>query len=110
MIDIEILQGIIDKTIQLEFMNIIDTIKNKELLKDKDYIKCYYEASKIFKDMLERVDKDTSKLLLRLITEKDNEIICYSRYYFKKGVIDGITKLKYLGENMDKIIFPWENL
>lgn len=90
----DLLKNIVNETISLQFSHVAEF--ETEELEATDYKKYSEEADKIFNEIRSKVDKDTLRLISKLIDAKDYEMLSYGNYYFKKGVQAGLTDLKYL--------------
>lgn len=100
----QILKNIVKETIELERIHISETVECDELNEDEDYQKYSDEADRIFDNLRSKVDKDTLKLISKLVDAKDCTTTCYGDYFFRKGVQAGLTSLKYLEKAKTEIM------
>lgn len=100
----QILKNIVKETVELERMHISETVERDELNEDDDYQKYSDEAGRIFDEIKSKVDKDTLKLISKLVDAKNYTTICYGDYFFRKGVQAGLTSLKYLEKAKTEIM------
>ncbi len=101
--------NLINKAIEEEFLR----VEEKEI-ENTEYIEKYRELENQRDQVIEQLalgnSEDKYKLMQKL--EDINIYIFHmvARYYFKKGVLKGLTRLKYLGDTKMEISFMQEHI
>ncbi|AGK95183.1 hypothetical protein [Clostridium pasteurianum] len=99
----EILKNIIDKTMELKYYYVCDTLEREELNNSEEYKDLLKDEDKIINELKLKSPKNLQVLINKLIDIKDYQSNCYGKYYFKQGVKAGLTDLKCLGEAEEEV-------
>jgi hypothetical protein len=98
----EILKETIDRTIELQFNSIIDTKIKRDVTESRKYIELAKNIEKTLDELKSKIPEDIYKSIIALIGLKDDESMLYLKYFFKQGVVSGLTDLSFLAEIQKK--------
>lgn len=87
---------LINNVIENEFRHIQEYKELEALNEDKKRLEEYNKAAELLKNILEVVPEEYRDMIGEYEVLTNDVWLDYCRYYFNRGVIAGMTKLKFL--------------
>lgn len=96
----KVLRNVINKVIELKKLNVSEVF-GLDLDKSPEFNGLDKKVDSILESLKPKVSPSVYKSVLDIIEFKDLQAILYMNFYFKKGVIEGVTDLNFLSEIKD---------
>ncbi|BAH07666.1 hypothetical protein [Clostridium kluyveri] len=96
----KVLRNVINKVIELKKLNVSEVF-GLDLDKSPEFKGLDKRVNNILESLKPKVSPDVYKSVIDIVEYKDRQAILYMNFYFKKGVIEGLTDLNFLSEIKD---------
>jgi len=94
----KVLRNVVNKVIELKRSYVSEISELKELNNSRKFNEMDRQVSKILNSLKSKVSPDIYKAVGEIVDIKDYQSNLYMDFYFKKGVIEGVTDLNFLSE------------
>lgn len=98
----KILEKMFNEIVELKFNYIVD-INAKNDIGLKEYTDLAKNIEEILNKIRSSISKDLYKLIIVFIGFKEDEAMIYMKYFFKKGIVLGLTDMNFLREIEKKL-------
>lgn len=96
----KVLRDVVNKVIELKKLNVSEVF-GLDLDKSPEFNRLDKKVDSILKSLKPKVSPDVYKSVIDIVDCKDHQASLCMSFYFKKGVIEGLTDLNFLSEIKD---------
>ncbi|WP_373844423.1 hypothetical protein [Clostridium sp.] len=97
----KVLRNVVNNIISLKRAYISDFLEFKELNESPEFNGLDKKVDSILESLKPKVSPDVYKSVIDIVDCKDHQAILCMSFYFRKGVIEGLTNLNFLSEIKD---------